>query len=148
MRSDQVRLYILLFGLAVGVAAVYFLVGTITSRRSRNNISIRTIVRWGRSVDAAIAQITKAYEWRIQQWTSCGTAILTAALGFISAVAVSSFKEELRMNSWIVASIVSLALLASLCSYAICQQRITRLKDEYLRLYSLLLFIKNRKRFP
>lgn len=111
-------------------------------RSSRYPITVGMIINWARNLDSAIDQITKAYEWRIAQWSGFGGAILTSLLGFVSAVAVSSFKDNFLQLSWWRIVAVSLGLLASIVSYFFSQQMISRIREEYLQLYNLLQLLR------
>jgi hypothetical protein len=114
------------------------------SRRPRYPITVGMIVNWARNLDSAIDQITKAYEWRIGQWSGFGGAILTSILGFVSAVAVSSFKDNFLPLSWWRIVVVIVGLLAAIVSYFIAQQMISRIREEYLQLYGLLQLLRSK----
>ena len=102
------------------------------------------ILNWARNLDAAINQITKTYEWRIGQWSALSTALVTAVLGFISAVAVASITEGLQhITGWKVVFIV-LGLVMLILSYVISWQMVHRIKEEYSQLYGLLQVLKSK----
>jgi len=117
-------------------------VGGASSEEIPGELSLRDILTWAENIDSAIERITKSYEWRINQWSGFGNAILTSILAFISTVAVAFFKQEIKMEQRTTLIIVLIGVGASIASYAFCQKTITRLKGEFLSLYNILLRLK------
>ena len=99
------------------------------------------IVRLARDVPLSTAQLQKAYDWEISQWSDFGKAILGASLAFLSGVALETLKQSPTLSSD-QTLLLSSGLAASLFLYAVCYEKTKRLRVEFLQLYRLLLLLK------
>jgi uncharacterized membrane protein len=82
--------------------------------------------------------LTKAYDWRVSQWSAFSTALLTATLAFISAVVLEYFKDTLYTNVDLKLRVALLGVMASIFVYLMSQKRISLLKEQFLRVCTLL----------
>jgi hypothetical protein len=121
-----------------GVAYVCFLI-LLIRRRELVNIPIRLVdlFVWSRDLTTSASQIQKSYDWQIAQWSSFGTAVLTATLGFVLEVWKGTQLAEGK-DKYIV---IALGLISSLALYAVCQLRIKILRARFVRLYSALVLL-------
>jgi lipopolysaccharide export LptBFGC system permease protein LptF len=102
--------------------------------------SIDQIIRWSLAFENASAQIQKAYDWRIAQWSAMATAILTAILAILSSTFLEYYKKTALAPHW--GLWLSADIAVFLCAYTFCRYEIDRLRREFLALYTLLLVIK------
>lgn len=103
-----------------------------------SDITFGDILSWSQELNISIAQLQKAYDWRIAQWSSAATAFLSATFAFISATVIETFKNPNILSSPDAVIIVMLGSFASIAIYGVCQYQIRRLRREFVRLYSLL----------
>jgi hypothetical protein len=125
-----------------GVAYVCFLI-LLIRRRELVNIPIRLVdlFVWSRDLTTSASQIQKSYDWQIAQWSSFGTAVLTATLGFISAIVLEVWKGTQLAEGKDKYIVIALGLISSLALYAVCQLRIKILRARFVRLYSALVLL-------
>lgn len=141
---DQVNAVTAAIPAAFLAIAIYYLLYMIfNSRVTRNHanafqFSVGTILLWSRNVEASMEQVKRNYEWQIDQWAGFAKVILAASLAFVSAVAASLLKGEVKDVEPVMVAIISLGLVCSLLAYAICQSRVSRLRIEFLSIYNLL----------
>ena len=93
---------------------------------------------WSHKAAEAMLNLTKAYDWRVSQWSAFSTALITATLAFISAVVLEYFKDTLYTNVELKLRIALLGIMASLLVYLMSQKRISPLKEQFLRVCTLL----------
>ena len=93
------------------------------------------IFLWSRHAAGAMLNITKAFDWRVTQWSGFATALLAATLAFVSAVVVEYFKGTPLPN---LGKVALLGVAASILVFVLSQRRIRLLKNQFLRIYSLL----------
>ena len=104
----------------------------------RPELSIWDILLWSRKTADAMLQITKAYDWRVQQWSGLATGVLTASLAFISAVVLEYFKNSITIDARLKLWFTLLGVWASFLVYLAAQRRITFLRKHFTGLYTLL----------
>jgi hypothetical protein len=127
-------------GLAyIGLAYLLYLC-FLASRGQLRNPPIRVIdlLLWSQEPATSVGQIQKAYDWHIAQWSAFGTAVLTAILGFISAVILEVWKGTKIAVPRDIYIVTALGIISSIALYAFSQYRIQRLRTQFLRLYSAL----------
>jgi len=97
---------------------------------------------WSRDHPTSSSQIQKTYEWHIAQWAGFGTAVLTGAVGFISAVTLETLKTPTLWDQRGTRALVVCGIASSLLLYFLTQVRITRLRRLFNGLYSLMCAVK------
>lgn len=93
---------------------------------------------WSHKAAESTLNLTKAYDWRVSQWSAFSTALLTATLAFISAVVLEYFKDTLYTNVDLKLRVALLGVMASILVYLMSQKRISLLKEQFLRVCTLL----------
>jgi len=93
---------------------------------------------WSHKAAESMLNLTKAYDWRVSQWSAFSTALLTATLAFISAVVLEYFKDTLYTNVDLKLRVALLGVMASIFVYLMSQKRISLLKEQFLRVCTLL----------
>lgn len=105
------------------------------------DMSVLDLMIWSVDVDSSMDQLRAAYEWHIDQWVDLGRIILTAALGFVSALAVGWLKNEIKLDHAIVVTVVAVGLTGSFLVFAYCQRTVQRLRHEFMAIYTILRII-------
>ncbi len=100
-----------------------------------SDFTLGDLVVWAEDLEVAAAQIQKAYEWRIAQWSSFGNAVLTGILAFLSAAAIEAFKGSINQGCVLA---VGAGTFSAFCLYLISQARMNRLRREFLAIYRAL----------
>lgn len=120
------------------------------------------ILIWADNPTLSATQLQKSYDWTIAQWSAFATAILTAVLGFISAVIVDMLKgpsvsvsatsgtsttgaspsTATGGTSSVTAAglsrgVIIAGVLAFVALYAFDQFQISRLNAQFIELFSL-----------
>jgi hypothetical protein len=106
----------------------------IASRFLPIDYSDGNLIAFLKDLPTSAAQLQKAYDWNIAQWSNFGTTLLTATLGFISACLVALYKGEIRHLT--IAMLAGIA--AALCLYLKSQIEINKLKNQFVCVYSFL----------
>jgi hypothetical protein len=110
---------------------------------AEHNFTLMDILRWSQHVETSAAQIQKSYDWKITQWSGLGSAILTATLGFVSAVVVEVLKGTKVLTKADFVLIVVTGAAALLAAYAFTHFQVSALNTEFLRLYNLLALLRS-----
>jgi len=97
---------------------------------------------WSKDHATSSAQVQKLYDWHIAQWSGFGTAVLTATVGFISAVGLETLKTPTIWDKRGTTALVAIGLASSIVLYALTQLRIQRLREVFRDLYSLMCNLK------
>jgi len=100
------------------------------------------IALWSKDHATSSAQVQKLYDWHIAQWSGFGTAVLTATVGFISAVGLETLKTPTIWDKRGTTALVAIGLASSIVLYALTQLRIQRLREVFRDLYSLMCNLK------
>jgi len=88
--------------------------------------TVYDVLTWADDVNLSIAQVQKAYDWRIAQRAAFANAVLTAIFAFLSSAVIETYKE----------TVVYFGI------YLFFRWEIRRLRQEFLALYTLLLDIQ------
>jgi hypothetical protein len=120
-------------------AATALLVRFASRAFSAAAFSVEDLLNWSEDVAASATQLQKAYDWRINQWSNLANALLAATLAFISTCVVEVYKESFKKPHLSLAVFFGITFSLGLCLW--CQIRITRLRNEFVALYSLLAFL-------
>jgi zinc transporter ZupT len=99
---------------------------------------IAELLIWSHKAAESMLNLTKAYDWRVSQWSAFSTALITATLAFISAVVLEYFKDTVNTNVELKLRVALLGIVASILVYLMSQKRITLLKEQFLRVCTLL----------
>jgi hypothetical protein len=100
------------------------------------------IALWSKDHATSSAQVQKLYDWHIAQWSGSGTVVLTATVGFISAVTLETLKTPTIWDKRGTAGLVAIGLTSSTVLYLLIQLRIQRLREVFRDLYSLMCNLK------
>lgn len=129
----------------VALAFVFYVVQTILVLWSlvgkASEFLFIDILVWSQNADEAMERVTKSYEWRIERWTTLSNTVLTSMLAFVSAVALEFFKDTIKSDHRTTLLTLAISVGAALIVYSICHRTITRLRSEFLQLYTLLLLL-------
>jgi hypothetical protein len=123
--AKQLRFSFLLFGLARWSQPLTLTVGD--------------LLNFAEDFATSANQLQKVYDWNISQWSSLGNTILTAT--FLSTCVVELYKASfLRPH---LSKTIITGLVISLGLYLRCQFQITKLKKEFVAVYSLLASLRD-----
>ncbi|PYV70491.1 MAG: hypothetical protein DMG97_19155 [Acidobacteria bacterium] len=102
--------------------------------------TVYDVLTWADDVNLSIAQVQKAYDWRIAQRAAFANAVLTAIFAFLSSAVIETYKETLRIpHFW---TLVAIGTVVYFGIYLFFRWEIRRLRQEFLALYTLLLDIQ------
>lgn len=103
-----------------------------------SEVSSADLIRWSNDIETSMEQIQKAYDWKINQWSSFGKAFLTATLAFISTVIIAILKGKITLESGHDSLNVALGVLSALIIYCITIYQTRQYRREYLAIYKLM----------
>ena len=104
--------------------------------------SVSELMLWADEFEVSIVQIRAIYEWRIEQWSSFGKAVLTATLAFVSAVVIAALKGEIDLSKSSGFLIVCDGILVSIAAFLFCQRKISLLRQEFQAIFNLLSMLR------
>ena len=110
--------------------------------RTGPQITLGDILTWASDSPVAAAQLQKAFDWQIAQWSAFASTVLTATLGFVATVIVENLKGTLSAMDSRQSLIIAGGVSASLALYAFCHYRIGSLRRNFVELYTLLAHLK------
>lgn len=102
------------------------------------NVSVGDLLRWSQKTSEAMTQVKTMYDWRISQWSTFSTALMTATLAFLSAALIGFLKGEIKLSNHSHVTIIFCGASSSLALYAFCHRSIASLRREFTEIYRIL----------
>jgi hypothetical protein len=160
MNPDAINRIANSIAIALGLAAILFFVaiflpqfqrrlGRVLERIGLGRVvlldpSVWQVLLWSLKSAEAMLQVTKAYDWRVSQWTGFATGVMTATLAFVSAIVIEYFKDTIKVGVPLL-KIATLGVLASCLVYLMAQRRVTLLKNQFLETYGAVVWLNRRQ---
>jgi len=102
--------------------------------------TVRELMLWSLDFDTSCAQIQKAYDWEIAQWSNMANATLAAMFGFLTPAVIELFKKSIQLAGF--GLTIILGAIVFVTTYIACRLKIERLRSHFLATYSLLVRLK------
>lgn len=106
-------------------------------------LTIKDWINLSLDVSCSASQFQKAYDWKINQWSSFANIILTALLTFLSACVVEFYKSGFVRPHLRYAMLGG--FVGTIALYLISLNRVSSLRRAFVKDYALILWINSKR---